>query len=299
MQTLIVDELNDGERIDKYLIEYLNLSRSKIQKLIENNSIKINNKEIKSSYQIKTDDTITIEIEETDESKIEPENIQLDICYEDEDIIVINKSSGMVVHPAPGHHHGTLVNALLYHCNHLSNVNGNIRPGIVHRIDKDTSGLLLIAKNDEAHMKLANDIQTKKVVRKYLALVSGIITHDSGTIDAPIGRDLNDRKKMSVTDLNARDAVTHFKVLERLNNATLIECVLETGRTHQIRAHMKYINHPIINDPIYGPKKLIDDSGQMLHAYKISFYHPKTNEFMEFEVPLPDKFNKALSFYRI
>ncbi len=298
MQTLIVDEYNDEERIDKYLIDYLGFSRTKIQKLINGNYIKVNDKDIKSSYIVKTGDTITVEVVETNITTVEPENISLDIYYEDDDILVVNKPSGMVVHPAPGHYTNTLVNALLYHCNHLSNINGNIRPGIVHRIDKDTSGLLLVAKNDNAHLKLAQDIQAKKVKRQYIALVSGIIYNNTGTVDAPIGRDLKDRKKMTVTSLNARKAITHFKVLERLNDVTLIECELETGRTHQIRVHMEYIKHPIINDPIYGPKKTIDDTGQLLHAQKLGFYHPINNKYMEFEAPLPSKFINIMNMFK-
>jgi 23S rRNA pseudouridine1911/1915/1917 synthase len=286
-------------RIDKYLIEELECSRSKIQKLIENNKVIVNDKEIKNSYIVRVDDEIKIDGDIEEENDIVPENIPLDIVYEDEDVIVVNKPSGMVVHPAAGHHTGTLVNALLYHTMELSGLNGHIRPGIIHRIDKDTSGLLLIAKNDEAHAKLASDLQKRKINRKYIALVEGIIPHDRGTIDAPIGRDPFDRKKMAVTDVNAKPAITHFTVLERLNNATLIECKLETGRTHQIRLHMKYINHPIINDPVYNGKKLVDDNfGQMLHAKTLGFDHPRTNEYMEFSSELPKRFIEITNLYR-
>jgi 23S rRNA pseudouridine1911/1915/1917 synthase len=293
MKILVVDN-NSDIRIDKYLIDELGYSRSKIQKLIENEKILVNGESVKNSYIVRVDDEIKVigDIEET--TDILPEKMDLDIYYEDDDVIVVNKPSGMVVHPAAGHYTNTLVNGLLYHCRNLSNTNGNMRPGIVHRIDKDTSGLLLVAKNDEAHLNLSSQLKEKKVVRKYIALVSGIINHDTGTVDAPIGRDSIDRKKMTVTDVNAKEAITHFKVLEKLKDATLIECQLETGRTHQIRVHMAYIGHPIINDPVYGPKKIINDFGQMLHAKVIGFYHPKTNEYMEFEAPLPKEFNEIL-----
>jgi 23S rRNA pseudouridine1911/1915/1917 synthase len=293
-----VNSETEDIRIDKYLIEELGFSRSKIQKLIENGNITVNDKNIKNSYIVRVDDEIKIDGEIEEVIDIKPEDIPLDIRYEDDDVIVVNKPSGMVVHPAAGHYTGTLVNALLFHCNHLSKVNGTMRPGIVHRIDKDTSGLLLVAKNDEAHAKLSEDLKNKKITRRYIALVEGIIPNDYGTIDAPIGRDPLDRKKMAVTDINAKEAVTHFTVLERLNNATLIECRLETGRTHQIRLHMKYIDHPVVNDPLYNNKKVINDFGQMLHAKTIGFNHPRTNEYMEFTAELPEKFVEILNLYR-
>ena len=287
------------ERIDKYLIDKLGFSRSKIQRMIKSRDILVNDKEIKNSYLLNLSDNIYINDEYSEDVDIVPENIPLDIIYEDEYLLVVNKPSGMVVHPAPGNYNGTLVNALMYHCNKLSNVNGSIRPGIVHRIDSDTSGLLLVAKNDEVHNDLAKQISEKSVLRKYIALVSGVIVEDSGTIDAPIGRDKFDRKKMAVTSENSKNAITHFKVLERLNNATLIECKLETGRTHQIRVHMNYIKHPIINDPVYGSRKLIDkEFGQMLHAKCIGFIHPITKEYLEFEVDVPDKFKELLNHYK-
>ncbi len=281
-------------RIDKYLIELLELSRSKIQKMIENGNVLVNNKNIKNSYIVRVDDEIKV-TDYVDNTDIVPENIDLDIIYEDDYLLVVNKPSGMVVHPAPGHYSGTLVNALMYHTN-LSN--NDIRPGIVHRIDKDTSGLLLVAKNDEIHEYLSNEISKRKVSRKYIALVSGVINNNSGTIDAPIGRDLIDRKKMAVTDINSKDAITHFKVLERYKNATLIECTLETGRTHQIRVHMSYIGYPIVNDPIYGKKKVINDYGQMLHAKTIGFVHPITNKYMEFSVDMEKEFYDILNMYK-
>ena len=295
---MIIENNDIGKRIDKYLGETTEYTRSKIQKMIENKNILVNGKEVKPSYILRENDSLEITeyIEETD---ILPENIPLDIYYEDEDLIVVNKPSGMVVHPAPGNYTGTLVNALLYHTNNLSSVNTNVRPGIVHRIDADTSGLLLVAKNDKAHNLLADAIQKKEVIRQYIALVEGTITEDTATIDAPIGRDINNRKKMCVTSSNSKEAVTHIKVLERYNKATLIRCKLETGRTHQIRVHLNYINHPVVNDPVYGYKKLIDEKfGQMLHAEKIGFVHPTTKEYMEFTAPVPDKFNHILKKYQ-
>lgn len=289
---------NENLRIDKYLMNNTDYSRSKIQKLVDEGYILVNGKEIKPSYNVHLNDLITID--DYDEvSDIVPQNIPLDIVYEDEYLLVVNKPSGMVVHPAPGNYSGTLVNALMYHCNHLSGVNGSVRPGIVHRIDADTSGLLLVAKDDNAHNDLAKQISEKSVTRKYICLVHGVIYEDSATIDAPIGRDTHDRKKMCVTGDNSKDAVTHIKVLERYNNATLIECVLETGRTHQIRVHMNYINHPVVNDPVYGYNKMDDkEFGQMLHAKEIGFVHPITHEFMDFKVDPPKKFYEILDKYK-
>ena len=292
-------ENNDiGKRIDKYLGETTDYTRSKIQKMIENGNILVNNNKVKSSYTLKENDNVGVTdyVEETD---ILPENISLDIYYEDNDLIVVNKPSGMVVHPAPGNYSGTLVNALMYHTNNLSTVNSSIRPGIVHRIDADTSGLLIVAKNDKSHNLLAEAIQKKEVVREYIALVDGVINEDTATIDAPIGRDVNNRKKMCVTGSNSKEAITHIRVLERYKNATLIKCKLETGRTHQIRVHLSYIGHPVINDPVYNSKKLIDkDFGQMLHAEKLGFVHPTTKEYMEFTAPVPAKFNEILKIYK-
>lgn len=290
---------NSGIRLDKYLINTQDMSRSKIQKLIEEDYILVNGKSVKSSYIVKENDIITIDDYE-ENSDILPENIPLDIVYEDKYLLVVNKPSGMVVHPAPGNYTGTLVNALMFHCkNDLSSVNGNIRPGIVHRIDADTSGLLLVAKNDLVHNDLAKQISEKSVVRKYICLVHGVIFEDSATVDAPIGRDEKDRKKMCVTADNSKDAVTHIRVLERYKDATLIECVLETGRTHQIRVHMNYINHPVVNDPVYGYNKLDDkEFGQMLHAKEIGFIHPITKEFIDFEVDPPKRFNEILKIYK-
>ena len=291
---------NENIRIDKYLIDKLNISRSKVQKLIDNDKVLVNDKIVKSSYIVKIDDTIMVDPDLLEETTIKPENIKLDIVYEDEYLLVVNKPSGMVVHPAPGNYTNTLVNALMYHCNNnLSSVNGAVRPGIVHRIDADTSGLLLVAKNDEVHNDLAKQISEKSVKREYVALVHGIINEDSATIDAPIGRDKNNRKKMAVTSENSKEAVTHLYVLERLNNATLIKCVLETGRTHQIRVHLNYINHPIVNDPVYGLRKQENVSfGQMLHAKTIGFIHPITKQYLEFSSDVPSEFTEIVNIYR-
>ena len=293
-----VENLEKNERIDKYLSSKLDdsFSRAKIQKLIDEELILVNDKVIKSSYKVSNGDVILITDKEEDMS-VKPEKMDIDIVYEDDDVMVINKKSGVVVHPAPGNYSGTLVNGLMYLSKDLSHVNGEFRPGIVHRIDKDTSGLLIVAKNDKAHRILAEELKEKKVKRKYIALVSGVINHDLGEIDAPIGRDPSDRKKMCVTSTNSKDAITHFRVLERYKNASLIECELETGRTHQIRVHMKYINHPVINDPVYG-KNNHGEFGQLLHAKEITFTHPTTKEVMTFSCEVPEEFNKILEEYK-
>ena len=245
------------------------------------------------------DDLIECDFLYKEKIDILPEDIPLDIVYEDDDLLVVNKPSGMVVHPAVGNYSHTLVNALMYHCNNLSQVNGVIRPGIVHRIDADTSGLLLVAKNDIAHVDLAKQISEKSVKREYIALVDGVIKEDTATIDAPIGRDVKNRKKMCVTADNSKDAITNIKVIERYKNSTLITCSLLTGRTHQIRVHMNYIGHSVINDPVYGSKKLVDPLfGQMLHARKIGFVHPRTHEYMEFSCEPPEKFLDILEMYK-
>lgn len=290
---------NDRVRIDKYVMDNTDISRSKVKRMIDSGNILVNNKKVKASYNLKLDDNIYINDDYTEEVEIKPENIPLDIVYEDDYLLVVNKKSGMVVHPAVGNYSGTLVNALMYHINKLSSVNGSIRPGIVHRIDADTSGLLLVAKTDEVHNDLASQISNKTVVRKYIALVQGVILEDTATIDAPIGRDKNNRKKMAVTEVNSKNAITHIRVLERLKKATLIECVLETGRTHQIRVHLAYINHPVVNDPVYGYKKMDDKNfGQMLHASTIGFIHPITKKYLEFSSDVPDTFKKILEKYR-
>ena len=290
---------NDGIRIDKYLLDKLDISRNKIQKLINDNNILVNGKRVKASYIVRVDDLIECDFEYKEKIDILPEDIPLDIVYEDDDLLVVNKPSGMVVHPAVGNYSHTLVNALMYHCNNLSQVNGVIRPGIVHRIDADTSGLLLVAKNDMAHVDLAKQISEKSVKREYITLVDGVIKEDTATIDAPIGRDVKNRKKMCVTADNSKDAITNIRVIERYKNSTLITCSLLTGRTHQIRVHMNYIGHSVINDPVYGSKKLIDPLfGQMLHARKIGFVHPRTHEYMEFSCEPPEKFLDILEMYK-
>lgn len=285
-------------RLDKVIAESIDsISRSRAQTLIENKLVKVNGIEEKPKYKVKKDDSVSVEIPEPKEINLTPQNIPLDIVYEDEDVIVINKPEGMVVHPAPGHPDNTLVNALLYHTK-LSSINGSIRPGIVHRIDKDTSGLLMVAKSQVAHETLSNQLKNKTNKRKYIALVHGILKEDSGTIKAPIGRSKNDRKKQAIVS-NGRYAETSFKVIERFSKGyTLIECELKTGRTHQIRVHMKYIGYPLVGDPLYGPRKTISGHGQFLHAKILGFKHPRTNEELLFEAPLPEYFEKLLKNLR-
>lgn len=288
MQIVINEELV-GKRLDVLITEKTDYSRSKIAKLIKDGNILLNNSKTKTGYLTRLNDIIDINYVAEDMTA-NPEKMDLDIVYEDNDVMVINKANGIVVHPAPGNYTGTLVNGLLYHSNNLSSVNGEFRPGIVHRIDADTTGLLMIAKNDKAHEKLAKQLEEKTTHRVYYALVWGVIENESGTVDAPIGRDPKDRKKMAVTSDNSKEAITHFTVIERYKNATLIKLKLETGRTHQIRVHMKYINHPVVNDPVYGGKKLFDETGQCLHAKEIGFIHPTTGEYMEFTSELPECF---------
>lgn len=292
-----IEVLENNIRLDNYLIDKLDSSRSKIQKLIKNNSILVNDKNTKSSYLVKTGDIITITDVKEESSNIEPEDIKLDIVYEDEYLLVVNKPSGMVVHPGCGNRNHTLVNALMHHSK-LSNLD-NIRPGIVHRIDAYTSGLLMVAKDDKTHRELALELKSNKAKRKYLALVHGVIVEDTATIDAPIGRDTKNRKKMCVTSVNSKDAITHIKVLERYIDTTFIECTLETGRTHQIRVHLSYINHPIVNDSVYGHKKQINPTfGQMLHSYTLGFIHPVTHEYLEFKAEPPKEFMEILNHYK-
>lgn len=274
-------------RIDQYLSERLELSRSRIQKLIKEGKVFVNEKAIKANYLLKEDDFISIDDFFDSEISVEPENLPIDIVYEDEDLLLINKASGMVVHPAPGHYNGTLVNALLYYLK--KSATNYLRPGIVHRLDKDTSGVMIVAKNEKIHEILSEMIKNKQVERKYLALVDGVIPNDSGTIDVPIGRDVNNRQKMAATDINSKNAITHFKVLKRYQKNTLIECTLDTGRTHQIRVHMAYIGYPVHNDPLYNKKKATD-FGQMLHSKSIRFIHPITQQEIYFEVEAPEEF---------
>ena len=289
---MIIVEEETQTRIDSYLATKLDISRSKIQKLIKEGKVLVNDKLISANYLVKLNDQIQVNDELNYEISVEPENIPLDIVYEDDDLLVINKASGMVVHPAPGHYTNTLVNALLYRFNITSG--DKMRPGIVHRLDKDTSGLMLVAKNEETHEKLSKMIGNKEVERRYLAITTGVIKTDTGTIDAPIGRDQRNRLKMQVTDVNAKEAITHFKVLKRYKANTLIECILETGRTHQIRVHLAYINYPIVNDPLYGKEKNCTEFGQMLHSKSIRFNHPRTNKELNFEVEPPKEFKEKL-----
>ena len=290
MEQKIVSDLDGGLRLDKYLSnEYKELSRVFIQKLIEDKKVYVNNKSEKASYKVKEGDVIEVEDIEVEELAILPQDIPLNIVYEDNDIIVINKEQGMIVHPAPGVYKDTLVNALLYHCQDLSSINGVKRPGIVHRIDKDTSGLLVVAKNDLAHEELSNQLKDKTMNREYLAIVHGIFKENKGNINAPIGRDLKSRVKMAVVK-DGKEARTHFDVVERFKNYTLIHCKLETGRTHQIRVHMAYIDHPIAGDPLYCSKPTLQGDGQYLHATKLTLIHPRSKEKMVFEAPLPEYF---------
>ncbi|BCB03284.1 RluA family pseudouridine synthase [Bacillus sp. KH172YL63] len=287
-------EEDKGERIDK-VVSQLNKewSRSQVQQWIKDGHIKVNEESVKPNFKCPLNAVITVEIPDPEELDVEPEDLNLDIAYEDGDVIVVNKPKGMVVHPAPGHYSGTMVNGLMHHCTDLSGINGVLRPGIVHRIDKDTSGLLMVAKNDMAHEHLVNQLVAKTVTRKYTAIVHGLIPHEYGTIDAPIGRDPKDRQSMAVVD-NGKSAVTHFKVLDRYKDFTLVECELETGRTHQIRVHMKYIGFPLAGDPKYGPRKTLSIEGQALHAGVLGFIHPRTEEYMEFKAELPEEFMKVI-----
>lgn len=294
---VITEELT-GNRIDKALATLQpDWSRTQIQQWVKDGNVQVNDSSVKPNYKVKTDDKIALEQPDVEEYDIEAENLNLEIVYEDQDVLVVNKPVGMVVHPSAGHVSGTLVNGLMYQVTDLSGINGIMRPGIVHRIDKDTSGLLMVAKNDKAHVSLVNQLVDKSVNRVYTALVHGHIPHDNGTIDAPIGRDKRDRQRMAVVD-DGKHAVTHFKVLERFGDYTLVECRLETGRTHQIRVHMKYIGYPLVGDPKYGQRKTIDFGGQVLHAGTVGFDHPETGEYMEFTAPLPENYKQLLNELR-
>lgn len=286
-----------GERIDKYLADALeDFTRSGITRLIVGGNVSVNGKAVNKNYRLKENDAVSVCVPDAEELNIEAENIPLDIIYEDGDLLVVNKAKGMVVHPAPGNYSGTLVNALLYHCrDSLSGINGVIRPGIVHRIDKDTSGLLIVAKNDNAHIKLAQQIKDHSFHRAYQAVAYGSFKETKGTVNQPIGRSPNDRKKMAVTQKNSKNAVTHYEVIKDYGDFTHIRCVLETGRTHQIRVHMAYINHPLAGDGVYGPKKVITSlNGQCLHAGELVFVHPATGKYMSFNAPLPDYFTEFI-----
>lgn len=297
LQRLIVSPEEAGVRIDKYLAEQLpDITRSYLQKLLKDGSVQMNGKPVKTSTKTAAGAVIELTIPEPEEPEILPEDIPLDILYEDSDVILINKPKDMVVHPAAGHYTGTLVNALMYHCKgDLSGINGVLRPGIVHRIDKDTTGVLIVCKNDKAHNALAEQLKEHSITRKYRAIVCGNLKEDEGTVDAPLGRHPQDRKKMAIVRTGGKRAVTHYRVLERFGNYTYIECQLETGRTHQIRVHMASLGHPLLGDEVYGrvksPFKL---EGQTLHAMVLGFIHPTTGEYMEFEAPLPEYFEKLL-----
>ncbi|EOB7403113.1 RluA family pseudouridine synthase [Staphylococcus aureus] len=294
----ITDKEQTGMRVDKLLPELNNdWSRNQIQDWIKAGLVVANDKVVKSNYKVKLNDHIVVTEKEVVEADILPENLNLDIYYEDDDVAVVYKPKGMVVHPSPGHYTNTLVNGLMYQIKNLSGINGEIRPGIVHRIDMDTSGLLMVAKNDIAHRGLVEQLMDKSVKRKYIALVHGNIPHDYGTIDAPIDRNKNDRQSMAVVD-DGKEAVTHFNVLEHFKDYTLVECQLETGRTHQIRVHMKYIGFPLVGDPKYGPKKTLDIGGQALHAGLIGFEHPVTSEYIERHAELPQDFEDLLDTIR-
>ncbi|AAU23301.1 RluA family pseudouridine synthase [Bacillus licheniformis] len=296
---MTVHEEHKGERIDKYLTAVeADWSRTQVQQWIKEDRVLVNGNAVKANYKVQEGDAVSVQVPEPEPLDVTAEPMDLDIYYEDQDVLVVNKPRGMVVHPAPGHLTGTLVNGLMAHCDDLSGINGVMRPGIVHRIDKDTSGLLMVAKNDMAHESLVNQLVNKTVTRKYTALVHGVIPHDHGTIDAPIGRDKKDRQSMTVTRENGKHAVTHFEVIERFDDFTVVECQLETGRTHQIRVHMKYIGFPLAGDPKYGPKKTVDFNGQVLHAGVLGFDHPRTGEYVEFEAPLPDDMKNLLDKIR-
>lgn len=284
-----------GKRLDQFLVQIIeDTSRTDVQNRIKEGLITVNGNTVKPNYKIKEDDLIESLERELVDSEIKPENLNLDIIYEDEDVAVVYKPKGMVVHPAAGHNSGTFVNGLMYELDSLSGINGELRPGIVHRIDKDTSGLLMVAKNDIAHRDLSEQLQNKTVDRKYVALVHGVIPHNKGTIDAPIGRNPKERQEMAVVD-NGKDAVTHFNVIERYEDYTLVECILETGRTHQIRVHMNYIGYPIVGDPKYGQKTKFKTNGQLLHAGTVGFIHPTTKEHLVFKSELPVEFTEVLT----
>lgn len=294
MEKIIAE--HGGERIDKFLAQKLDKSRSLVQKLIKDELVLVNGVVVKTNYSVADGDEIdVIQLDVVDNTNIIPQPMDLDIVYEDDDLLVINKPSGLVVHPAPGHYQDTLVNGLLAYSNKLSDINGEFRPGIVHRIDKDTSGLLVVCKNNETHEELANQLSDKTLFRQYLAIVHGEIEEDEGEIIAPIGRDPRDRVKMAVVAKNSKEAQTNFKVLERYDHYTLVSCNLLTGRTHQIRVHFDFINYPLVGDPLYGIKPTIDTKGQALHAYKLGFIHPRSGEYMEFEAKPPQEFVDTLN----
>lgn len=296
LETVTAEAEDAGTRADLFLAAKLGVSRSNMQKLLEDGRVKRSEKIIKANYKVRAGEMFVVDIPEPEPIEAVPENIPLDIIYEDDDVVVLNKARGMVVHPAPGNYTGTLVNALLYHCSNLSGINSAIRPGIVHRLDKDTSGIMIVAKNDEAHISLSQQIQSKTAVRTYLAVVRGNIKTDSGTIETQIARDKTDRKKMAVVKEGGRDAITDYEVLERFGKYTLVRCKLRTGRTHQIRVHMEYLGYPLVGDPKYSPMKTpFGIKGQALHSHTLEFTHPRTGERMKFEAPLPEDMHKIIT----
>lgn len=297
LETVTAEEAEDaGTRADVFLAAKLGVSRSNMQKLLEDGRVKRGEKIIKANYKVRAGEMFVVDIPDPEPIEAVPENIPLDIIYEDDDVVVLNKARGMVVHPAPGNYTGTLVNALLYHCSNLSGINSAIRPGIVHRLDKDTSGIMIVAKNDAAHISLSQQIQSKTAVRTYLAVVRGNIKTDSGTIETQIARDKTDRKKMAVVKEGGRDAITDYEVLERFGKYTLVRCKLRTGRTHQIRVHMEYLGYPLVGDPKYSPMKTpFGIKGQALHSHTLEFTHPRTGERMKFEAPLPEDMHKIIT----
>ena len=300
IREFLVEEDEDGDRLDVYLADqFVDMSRSYIQKIIKDKKVTVNGKIEKAKYLVKEEDKIVIEIPKPKVLEVVPQDIPIEIVYEDDDIIIVNKPQGMVVHPAPGNYEGTLVNAILYHCKgNLSSINGVIRPGIVHRIDKDTSGILMIAKNNNAHNCLAEQLKDHSITREYEFICHGVFKEDNVTVDRPIGRNPKDRLKMAIVP-NGKRAVTHFEVIERFNGYTHVRARLETGRTHQIRVHAMSINHPLVGDPVYGPKNSkIKLNGQALHAKKLGFIHPTTKEYIEFDSELPDYFQKLLEKLR-
>lgn len=296
LETVTAEAEDAGTRADVFLAAKLGVSRSNMQKLLEDGRVKRGEKIIKANYKVRAGEMFVVDIPEPEPIEAVPENIPLDIIYEDDDVVVLNKARGMVVHPAPGNYTGTLVNALLYHCSNLSGINSAIRPGIVHRLDKDTSGIMIVAKNDAAHISLSQQIQSKTAVRTYLAVVRGNIKTDSGTIETQIARDKTDRKKMAVVKAGGRDAITDYEVLERFGKYTLVRCKLRTGRTHQIRVHMEYLGYPLVGDPKYSPMKTpFGIKGQALHSHTLEFTHPRTGERMKFEAPLPEDMHKIIT----
>lgn len=296
LETVMADAEDAGTRVDVFLAAKLGASRSNMQKLLDEGRVKRGDKVLKANYKVRACEVFTVDIPEPEPIEAVPEDIPLDIIYEDDDVVVLNKARGMVVHPAPGNYTGTLVNALLYHCTNLSGINSAIRPGIVHRLDKDTSGIMIVAKNDAAHIALSQQIQSKTAVRTYIAVVRGNIKTDSGTITTQIARDKNDRKKMAVVKEGGREAITDYEVLERFGKYTLVRCKLRTGRTHQIRVHMEYLGYPLVGDPKYSPMKTpFAIKGQALHSHTLEFTHPRTGERMKFEAPLPEDMHKIIT----